>query len=350
MSERKYAEAFLDIQDEQSDDKLAVAIEEYANSTGSFDEQVKIAMVVQSEVSRKLPFKSISERTNEELTPELIKQSERINCYGNVIVTSELLEENSISHVIGFAGGHSFIMMCDEKNERSFMLDSSRLFRLDCTSAISAFPPKEWQLGGGPLFADIRLMPNKLLAEIDSTKNRDEAMKATWLGYDNTRQLRDVVSGEYGIQTRLYPSLPGREILEIFYNSIIHTYDQNEQKVLDDLSNLYGVYPDADRRSKLQLARRSIRILMQQNQIADQDVIEATRGIQESIPTVDRLFSKRADNKYLLADTLRDFAKKRQSKELLQESIDEYKKLPASRIMRLKLKKAQDLMAEIDNL
>lgn len=307
-AERPYAQMFEDVSKDYFEDPIPNALNVYNTSDRKFEDQVKLALRVQSTVSQRLRFASVKSRPNLLLTPEQIKQDQTTNCYGNTIVTSELLEQLGVPHFVGFVNQHAFVWLYDYTSGESFLLDSHPVLRQVSTSSIEGQPPKEWQIDAGPLFIDTRLHPHALLSQINDPKKREQAAEAAWLGLNETVEQnfrKESVSDNYSLPMRIYPSLPGREVLEIYYNSIVQTNLKNTPALAKAMQDLYSTYPDVDLNNQLSLAQKAIKVLYQDGDA--RHAIQAAHSVQASLDPRDR-----SDNLFITADTLRELGEQHQ--------------------------------------
>ena len=320
-AERPYAQMFKDVSEDYFEDPISSAVDAYETSSQTFDDRVQLALKVQSTVSQRLRFSSVKSRPDLPLTAEQIKQDQTTNCYGNTIVTSELLEQLGVPHFVGFVNQHSFVWLYDHPSGESLLLDSHPVLRQVTTSAIEGQPPKEWQLDAGPLFIDIRLHPHALLSQITDPKKREKAAEQPWLGFNETveQNFRDQnTSDNYSLPMRLYPSLPGREVLELYYNSIVQTNLKNTPALAEAMQDLYSTYPDVDLDNQLSLAQKAIKVLYQDGDT--RHAIQAAHSVQASLDPRDH-----SDNLFITADTLRELGEQHQDLQLLYAALKTYK-------------------------
>ncbi len=271
-TERPYADAFREISAAYFEDPLPAAIEAYENSNKTFDDQIAAAKEVQATVSSRLRFASIEACPNEQLSPEQILKSERTNCYGNAIITSELLEGLGIYHNVAFVNQHAFLLLSESRTGRLFMLDSMRPLRLELPKGITGGRlPEEWQLGDGPLFCDMKINTSRLI-NLVIPEDRSRVELSPWLGMNMMAKafFRNDYENDVILPMRVYPSLPGREILEQYYNSIVYTNTKDVGLLADALENMTGTYPDIDPGNKLRLAKLAL-LAMRQNGSSKED-------------------------------------------------------------------------------
>lgn len=330
MNERLFAQAFLRISEDYfAPDPIMLAQTEFDASQKNFDDQIAFAKSIQDSVSKRIKFQSIRSNPSSPLTPEALEENQATNCYGNTIITSELLEYYKIDHLIGFVDEHAFVWLYDYRSSRSFLLDSHPYLRVESTNAIIGKPPAEWQLYEGPLLEDIGVQPEKLIQNINNTDHRNKIKSAPWLGMN---PLSDNYRGEsghtdYTLPMRVYPSLPGREILESFYNSRVHTHNGDVDRLAEEIADLDGVYPEVDPRNKLKIAKQALKLLLQSN---PKKAVSGAWAIGNSLLKNDKTMAS-----FVLPDTLRKVGVQANSQEEIQRAIDYYKAMSHGGGLRL---------------
>lgn len=261
-TERPYANTFREISALYFDDPLPAAIGSYENSNKTFDDQIAVARKVQAAVSSRLRFASLEARPDQQLSPEQILKSEETNCYGNAIVTSELLEELGIDHQVAFANRHAFLLLSEPRTGRLFMLDSMRPLRLELPKGVvEGRLPEEWQLGDGPLFCDMKINTSRLLSLVEPPEDRIKVELSPWLGMNMMARefFRNDYKNDVILPMKVYPSLPGRELLELYYNSIVYTNTSEFDQLSEALDDMADTRPDDGPEDKFQLARLAFR-------------------------------------------------------------------------------------------
>lgn len=294
----------------------------YDSSDKTFDDKVVFGNDIASIVGDAVGFRSL--RHDElMLIPETLAESRRTNCYGQSIVVSEILESEGIDHFIAFVNQHAFVWMYDFNSERSHMLDAwNPELCIETTKYIGGNPPKEWQLGGGPLKHDISIYPRTMTLGIQDIHKRTKAESVPWLGMmpRNADFFRYKYQDEYRLPMRIYPSAPGRGILQLYHNSIMLDRSGNPDIASECMRLLEGAYPDVDPQNHSKFPLELIRDLMRENK--HESALAVAKSFYDSLEAGDR--TKQA---FIYADTLRDIGINTGNAELLEQSIDQYDSL-----------------------
>lgn len=166
------------------------------------------------------------------------------------------------------------------------MLDSRKTLRQFTTKVVQGSPPLEWQIGEGPLFADLKVDTVGLIEQILDPKDRSRAESSPWLGLNPMAPaFFRAHLYSYGnpnlMQMRVYPSLPGREILELYYNSIVDANKGDAESTLRAYESLDGVYPDVDPSNEYRFAQRAINLLWLKK---PKEALTVANAVLNSIP------------------------------------------------------------------
>lgn len=270
-NERPYAAVFHGLEKNYFWSPITEAQEVFAASEKSFEDTIAFADAVQSGINRVVRFSSFRNTPDQFLSPERIAKEEKTNCYGNVIMTSEFLEEFGVKHYVAFANGHALILLYDYPNGRSFMVDSQASLRMESTAAVTGGGlPKEWQLDdvtSETLCCDLFLSTSHIIRSIPPDKSQLIAEKSLWLGLNplDKEHFRGNTAEDVVIPMRVYPSLPGRDVLELYYNSIVHENRNEMEMATTQLEDMSGVYPDIDSGNRLALGRTTVKTLVAEN-------------------------------------------------------------------------------------
>lgn len=231
----------------------------YEQSPLTFDDAIEAAILVGHLVRQTLEFAPTTDGTPL-LTAESIAERETANCYGYTIVASECLDQiKGLEHYIGYVNQHAVIMLFDRPSQRSFLLDvpTNELCK-ETTEAISGKNPQD-QLMSGELRAVNWLQTSELVKNLPPSINRDAFVSSRpWLNFADvtSQQYRDGDRRNSLLQLITLPSIPGRELLRVHYDAIIHNRHDEFGAAYESLSQLPGIYPDVDRRNDLKEANQ----------------------------------------------------------------------------------------------
>lgn len=323
--ERPYAEAFYNLAAESSDSDtrniFAGAIEKYEKSNKSFDERVKLALAVQRKVNQFLDFRSLKQdKSSTGLSPGDIISNGSTNCYGNVIVVSEILEDvAAIEHYVAFVNQHAFVWLYDHASRESFMVDMRPSLSLYTSNSVMGEPPMEWQISGGSTHHDMAIDPRRLVAEINNKDDHARAEMSPWLGMNPfTKYFRNDYGDDFTLPMRIYPSLPGREILELYHNSVTSVNRGDIDSAVDVIGyDMYGVYPDIDPQNKLEFVQKTIDYLLSVGKI--DRALDVAKSISSSLPEWDKTHQS-----FIYPDVLRQAGVKTGDSRLVDEAIRLY--------------------------
>lgn len=292
----------------------------YEQSPLAFEDATNAAVLVGHLVRQTLEFAPTTDGTPL-LTAESIAERETANCYGYTIVASECLDQiKGLEHYIGYVNQHAVIMLFDRPSQRSFLLDvpTNELCK-ETTEAISGKNPQD-QLMSGELRAVNWLQTSELVKNLPPSINRDAFVSSRpWLNF------ADVTSQQYCdgdrrnslLQLITLPSIPGRELLRVHYDAIIHNRHDEFGAAYESLSQLPGIYPDVDRRNDLKEANQLCKKLITQGM--GQQAIELAQTVHASLSPGDTTV-----NRFFLGDILRKVATATGSVELVEQAIQTY--------------------------
>lgn len=291
----------------------------YEQSPLAFEDATNAAVLVGHLVRQTLEFAPTTDGTPL-LTAESIAERETANCYGYTIVASECLDQiKGLEHYIGYVNQHAVIMLFDRPSQRSFLLDvpTNELCK-ETTEAISGKNPQD-QLMSGELRAVNWLQTSELVKNLPPSINRDAFVSSRpWLNF------ADVTSQQYRGDTRnsllqliTLPSIPGRELLRVHYDAIIHNRHDEFGAAYESLSQLPGIYPDVDRRNDLKEANQLCKKLITQGM--GRQAIELAQTVHASLSPGDTTV-----NRFFLGDILRKVATATGSVELVEQAIQTY--------------------------
>lgn len=292
----------------------------YEQSPLAFEDATNAAVLVGHLVRQTLEFAPTTDGTPL-LTAESIAERETANCYGYTIVASERLDQiKGLEHYIGYVNQHAVIMLFDRPSQRSFLLDvpTNELCK-ETTEAISGKDPQD-QLMSGELRAVNWLQTSELVKNLPPSINRDAFVSSRpWLNFADvtSQQYRDGDRRNSLLQLITLPSIPGRELLRVHYDAIIHNRHDEFGAAYESLSQLPGIYPDVDRRNDLKEANQLCKKLITQGM--GQQAIELAQTVHASLSPGDTTV-----NRFFLGDILRKVATATGSVELVEQAIQTY--------------------------
>lgn len=292
----------------------------YEQSPLTFDDATNAAVLVGHLVRQTLEFAPTTDGTPL-LTAESIAEREIANCYGYTIVASECLDQiKGLEHYIGYVNQHAVIMLFDRPSQRSFLLDvpTNELCK-ETTEAISGKDPQD-QLMSGELRAVNWLQTSELVKNLPPSINRDAFVSSRlWLNFADvtSQQYRDGDTRNSLLQLITLPSIPGRELLRVHYDAIIHNRHDEFGAAYESLSQLPGIYPDVDRRNDLKEASQLCKKLISQGM--GEQAIELAQTVHASLSPGDTTV-----NRFFLGDILRKVATATGNAKLVEQAIQTY--------------------------
>lgn len=292
----------------------------YEQSPLTFDDAIEAAILVGHLVRQTLEFAPTTDGTPL-LTAESIAERETANCYGYTIVASECLDQiKGLEHYIGYVNQHAVIMLFDRPSQRSFLLDvpTNELCK-ETTEAISGKDPQD-QLMSGELRAVNWLQTSELVKNLPPSINRDAFVSSRpWLNFADvtSQQYRDGDTRNSLLQLITLPSIPGRELLRVHYDAIIHNRHDEFSAAYESLSQLPGIYPDVDRRNDLKEASQLCKKLIARGM--GEQAIELAQTVHASLSPGDTTV-----NRFFLGDILRKVATATGNVELVEQAIQTY--------------------------
>ena len=292
----------------------------YEQSPLAFEDATNAAVLVGHLVRQTLEFAPTTDGTPL-LTAESIAERETANCYGYTIVASECLDQiKGLEHYIGYVNQHAVIMLFDRPSQRSFLLDvpTNELCK-ETTEAISGKNPQD-QLMSGELRAVNWLQTSELVKNLPPSINRDAFVSSRpWLNFADvtSQQYRDGDRRNSLLQLITPPSIPGRELLRVHYDAIIHNRHDEFGAAYESLSQLPGIYPDVDRRNDLKEANQLCKKLIARGM--GEQAIELAQTVHASLSPGDTTV-----NRFFLGDILRKVATATGNVELVEQAIQTY--------------------------
>ncbi|HMS92751.1 MAG TPA: hypothetical protein PKD28_00015 [Candidatus Saccharibacteria bacterium] len=266
--------------------------EVYQSSEQSYDDRVEAANATADLVRRTLRFEKHTS-AHPPFSPEMLGQTQRTNCHGHSIVTSECLDEVGVDHWISFANQHSFIVLEDELqhdgvSHRVNLLDTAeKHLYIDMTSA---FAGTALAKQGGE-YGAVNTIRGDIILERSHFANKEAARaERLWMSFasESSRRFKDEMAlrRDNILVMRSYRPEQGRALLAS-YTNFVHAVLQREfWTAHQNLTPLGGLYPDIDRRNKLVAPTQTIRALGQTGEIAA--ALDDVRIIEESLwPTED---------------------------------------------------------------
>lgn len=314
-------EEFLDIQ------------RSFQEGTKDFDQIIEAAQRIGNLVRATLYFESTNIHTPV-LRPESLAATQQTNCIGHTLVASELLERIGVDHLVSFVNQHAVLLFVDHASNRSFMLDTAvESFCQETTRVIGGKDPLD-QLATGRLRAINRFYSREFLKKLPKGMSPEHVFYTyPWLTFSKTQgaHYREEDSQSYILQLISFPPIPGRMLLNTYYDAFIHELHSNHLLAADCLKDL--LYPDLDPRNEQGLAYSVVKWCIQNGLYAD--AIELAIAVDESLEPDDM-----SRNKSFLPDTLRTIAKRMGNAALLQLAIATYEKRP-TKLNYLKARKAR---------
>lgn len=292
----------------------------YEQSPLAFEDATNAAVLVGHLVRQTLEFAPTTDGTPL-LTAESIAERETANCYGYTIVASECLDQiKGLEHYIGYVNQHAVIMLFDRPSQRSFLLDvpTNELCK-ETTEAISGKNPQD-QLMSGELRAVNWLQTSELVKNLPPSINRDAFVSSRpWLNFADvtSQQYRDGDRRNSLLQLITLPSIPGRELLRVHYDAIIHNRHDEFSAAYESLSQLPGIYPDVDRRNDLKEASQLCKKLIARGM--GEQAIELAQTVHASLSPGDTTV-----NRFFLGDILRKVATATGNAKLVEQAIQTY--------------------------
>lgn len=237
-------------------------IDSYESSTKMHEDNVRHGLEVAEIVRRTLNFKRDT-KFRPYLSPEGLENDKSTNCYGYTIVVSEFFDHIGIPHRIAYANGHSFVVLRDETDGRSFMIDAvTRELSMDISSMVS---PEYGACGETFSFQYLDGM-----AVLEGA-GFDDIYKATmnnpWLTFADTKLKQNwtLRREDFEKKSRLimttFPPSQGRPLLQN-YNNFIHAGKiEDLGEAYDLLQEMDGMYPEIDRRNRFKMPEKLVKRL-----------------------------------------------------------------------------------------
>lgn len=309
---------------------------EFQSSDMYFDDMVEAARAVGGVVRRTLRFK-VREKDDAAIDPSNLAETNNTNCHGYTIINSECLSEINVPHFVGFANGHSFIMMLGVENQEVFLLDTStREFYTDVTNAITSTPLDQFCRGED--FSENTLDTTGLIHIMQNRKNKNSE-EYPWLTHNKPHRVWNMSQSEIDhgnmIQLRLYPPNIGRDVIEAYARLSAHVDRDELDEATIELMRMQGLYPEMDQRNNGGYARKLITKLIAAKRFDD---AELAVGVLE-------LSRRREDlTGYYVGDTLRAIGRAAGGQEdYFQRAIDWYSDDESSGVLtRQKIYAARD--------
>lgn len=297
--------------------ELRIIKTEFQSSDMYFDDMVEAARAVGGVVRRTLRFK-VREKDDAAIDPNNLAETNNTNCHGYTIINSECLSEINVPHFVGFANGHSFIMMLGVENQEVFLLDTpTREFYTDVTAAVTSKPLDQFCRGED--FSDNLFDTTGLINIMQNRKNKNHE-EYPWLTHNKLHRIWNMSQAELDhgnmIQLRLYPPETGRDVIEAYARLSAHVERDELDEAIVELMRMQGLYPEMDQRNNGGYARKLITKLVNSGQF---DAAESAVGVLE--------LSRRRDDKtaYYVGDTLRAIGRAAGDRpDYFQRAIDWY--------------------------
>jgi len=310
---------------------LSTAVASYETTPKTPDDRLTAALNIANIVHDSLSPKTVARRTTL-LTPESLAESEEANCYGYSIVLSECLDKAHIDHFIGFANGHSFVIMHDESNGTYKMIDAlTRKYSGDITSALRG-PDILGQFEAGASRADVELHTDEMLRQRGLSAKKIELSEINrWISHENpyaqsldagiSRAIRDHI-----LRLRVFQATDGRSVLLHYTNAVVYVNNNDSDAAADELVLLDGMYPDMDSRNEYIVATMARSLAIRNGEWGNAalvaDIIDNSIGPRDSLHA-----------RYFKPDTLRKIGNSTGIAELFEHAIAAYEAIPSMRII-----------------
>lgn len=322
--------------------KISEIGRQFAESDATYADVRDVSLSMAKLVSNTLRYERMSP-DNPAMSEQQVAAQQTTGCYGYTIVLSELLDSADVSHYVGFANRHAFIVAGTD-SEGLYLADPlSPHLSGDVTGAISG-PPIDNQLQEGVDFASVFLKTDRLIEASSSLDDvRSAAAKHPWLMFGKDPMLiagGDVLNPhDTRLVMNLYKSQRGRQVLEDYSGFISAMSKGDLASASARLFALDGVFPDIDVRNKfeavadlaLQLGRQGMR----------GDAVRVLESVERSL-----VRSEHPDVRTWKADRLRKLGAAVADASILKESLSIYESLWPD-VNPRKIAKARKLLKDL---
>ena len=292
----------------------------YGASEKAYNDQVEAAYATANLVKDTLRFETY-QGTEDWLTAEEMRLTQRTNCHGYSIVLSENLEALSIPHYIGFANGHSFILLQSDNGRHTHFIDTPvKELHTNIEGVVSAIPFAEQHKDGTSI---VGVLDSKALLErSDFLDRQKEIYERPWLSFTRSGmttpfKLPANQAKDFQLILRAYAPKKGRQVLDAYGNFVLAMRRDRYEEAHDRLQCLGGEYPEIDRRNRFREPTRLVRTLARKGQVAkalsDIEIVERSLW-----PTDDLLVN------VWPSDERRRIGAERGQPSLIARSIEEY--------------------------
>lgn len=257
------------------------------------------------------------------LRPDNLANNLATNCFGHTIVASECLDDIGVEHFIAYINGHSVVLVVDEKSEKAFVLDAAMAdFCVETTGFVDLKAAIDG-LATDKLYGDTRFDSQTFIHEQRAKKQLPELIeKLPWLSFSTERKLftdKDV-KRDFTLFARLYPSVPGRLMLQHHHDAFVR-YERGEySEVSDAVVELDGIWPDVDMRGYDDSILGSAIKKAIANGLYDQAVQMAVAYDSSLMP------EDVTKNRLVLADTLRKIARGSRRADIAKAALNLYER------------------------
>ncbi len=261
------------------------------------------------------------------LSPDWINTGHQTNCHGHSIIASECLDELGIEHYIGFANGHSFLLMQDNDSGRVDLIDTpDKKLCIEITPALGGIALQESINQKG----SANFISGNTILNLSKFDDKELGFyRRPWLSFakkaDSSFWSEEHKDRASQLILRTYEPEQGRAVL-LSYDHFIHAILRNNTLEAHQwLEDLDGTYPDIDRRNHLRAPTQLVRSLGMKA-LTD----EALRDIQIIKNSLEPFTNDLILNLWP-ADERRRLGVRFGSRRMLKDSLEDYDRIYESR-------------------
>lgn len=193
----------------------------YDASDHTYDDMVEAAYATAGLVRQTLWFEP-HKPDHPEFSPENLSETQQTNCHGHSIVTSECLDELGISHLIGFANQHSFLLLQSDEDQQINLVDTAvKQLYIDITPAIHGPRLDTTDEGNG----QVRYLRGDVILDRSQFLNKEKALQERpWMSFMVGREAQfrfapaNVQERANTLILRAYQPTCGRHLLHAYAN------------------------------------------------------------------------------------------------------------------------------------
>lgn len=316
----------------------------FENSPKDFAAQAEAASRVGQLIRQTVRFSSTNSNTPL-LRPEMLAENPIANCIGHTILSSECLEKVGIDHYIVFMNDHAVLIVPDTDNQNAFLLDAVVEGFCVETAGFADLRGVDRRLTSGELFADTTFDSLKFMGEQTTRAPIDTLIdKHPWMSFSSEEKLlRDEnTARDFTLKARIYPSIPGRMLLQKYYDADIYCQQDELELMTQAITELDGVWPETDSRNyRMELARTAIKSLIAQEHY--QQAIKVAEVFDSSLSPGDG-----SNNGVVLGDTLRKIANITRDESMAKLALETYENSSTNdKLLRGKIRAAKSLVERL---